>query len=62
MIGGLTTREVVRLVVDGTTVIEEERLPLQKRIRDVDIAPDGSIYLLTDHDDGNVLRISSMDK
>ena len=62
LIGGLTTREVVRLVLDGTTVIEEERLPLQKRIRDVDIAPDGSIYLLTDHDDGNVLRISSMDK
>ncbi len=59
LIGGLTTKEVVRLVLDGSTVVDEERFSLPKRIRDVDVAPDGSIYVLTDHDDGNVWRISS---
>ena len=28
------------------------------RIRDVNIAPDGSIWLLTDEDDGQIIRIS----
>ena len=60
-IGGLTHRELVRLVFDGTEVIEEERLNLPARIRDVDEAPDGSIYVLTDQGDGNVWRISRME-
>ncbi len=58
LIGGLTTRELVRLVFDGTEVREEDRLPLPARIRDVETAPDGSIYVLTDQDDGGVLRIA----
>ncbi|KJS31549.1 MAG: hypothetical protein VR64_10890 [Desulfatitalea sp. BRH_c12] len=60
LIGGLTARGVVRLIFDGTRVKEEDRLPLSARIRDVDTAPDGSIYVLTDEDDGNVWRISAM--
>ena len=39
LIGGLTSRELVRLVFDGTGVKEEDRLPLQARIRDVDDGP-----------------------
>ncbi|MGB3226199.1 MAG: PQQ-dependent sugar dehydrogenase [Desulforhopalus sp.] len=62
LIGGLTTQEVVRLVMKDSKVIEEERLSLPKRIRDVDVAPDGSIYVLTDHDDGNVWRITVAEK
>jgi glucose/arabinose dehydrogenase len=61
LIGGLTARGVVRLIFDGTRVKEEDRLPLSARIRDVDTAPDGSIYVLTDEDDGNVWRISAME-
>ena len=60
LIGGLTHKELVRLVFDGTKVVDEDRLPLTARIRDVDTAPDGSIYVLTDQDNGNVWRISSM--
>ncbi|MFW5810215.1 MAG: PQQ-dependent sugar dehydrogenase [Thermodesulfobacteriota bacterium] len=59
-IGGLTHRELVRLVFDGAEVVDEERFKLPARIRDVDAAPDGSIYVLTDRDDGNVWRISRM--
>jgi aldose sugar dehydrogenase len=61
-IGGLTHREIVRLVFEGTEVVDEERLKLPARIRDVETAPDGSIYVLTDQDDGNVWRISRMGK
>jgi len=35
----------------------EERRPLGARIRDVEQAPDGSIYVLTDEDDGKVRRL-----
>jgi glucose/arabinose dehydrogenase len=59
LIGGLTSREVVRVVFTGANVREEDRLPLPGRIRDVETAPDGSIYVLTDQDDGNVWRISA---
>ena len=61
LIGGLTTRELVRLVFNGTEVGEEDRLSLPGRIRDVEIAPDGSIYVLTDQDDGSVLRITAVE-
>lgn len=59
LIGGLTHHELVRLVFDGTTVTGEDRLDLPARIRDVQVAPDGSIYLLTDQDNGKILRISA---
>jgi aldose sugar dehydrogenase len=58
LIGGLTTGEVVRLVFDNSQVKEEDRIPMPARIRDVATAPDGSIYALTDEDNGKVLRIS----
>ncbi len=60
LIGGLSAQAVIRVVFDGDQVRETERLPLPARIRDVAIAPDGSVYVLTDQDDGNVWRISRM--
>ncbi len=62
LIGGLSSHEVVRLVMDGDDVKEEDRLPLPARIRDVETAPDGSIYVLTDEDKGSVWRVSPMGK
>ncbi|MFP4049304.1 MAG: PQQ-dependent sugar dehydrogenase [Desulfovermiculus sp.] len=59
-IGGLTHHELVRLSFDGIEVTDEDRLDLPARIRDVETAPDGSIYLITDQDDGKVLRISAV--
>ena len=42
--------------------IRRERLltDLRQRIRDVDMGPDGRLYLLTDEDDGLVLRIEAV--
>jgi Glucose/sorbosone dehydrogenases len=40
-------------------VVEEERLleDFGKRIRDVRVGPDGNLWLLTDHDPGQLLRL-----
>jgi len=58
LIGSLTQRALVRLAVDRSRVTGEEIIPLGARNRDVAQGPDGAVYLLTDHDDGNVLRLS----
>lgn len=57
LIGGLTARGVVRLAFDGDEVAHEERLVLDTRIRDVEQGLDGSVYLLTDENDGRLLRL-----
>ncbi len=59
LVGALSFRLLVRLRFDGTRLVREERLleELDERIRDVRIGPRGYIWLLTDDDDGRVLRI-----
>lgn len=58
-IGALKQRELIRLELDGTRVVDEERLlgELKRRIREVRVGPDGFLYLLTDEPDGRLLRI-----
>ena len=57
LIAGLSEQAIVRLTLDGEKVTGEERIPLGARIRDVQQAPDGSVYALTDEGDGKVLRL-----
>lgn len=56
-IGGLGTGKVVRLVMDDGRVVAEEWLDIGRRVRDIDQAPDGTLWLVTDHDDGELMRI-----
>jgi glucose/arabinose dehydrogenase len=58
-VGTLKFQLLVRLEVDGTRVVKEERLleDMGERIRDVVQGPDGYLYLLTDEDDGRILRL-----
>jgi glucose/arabinose dehydrogenase len=58
LIGGLSSQAIVRLTLDGETVTAEERIPMGARIRDVQQAPDGSVFALTDKDDGKILRLT----
>ena len=58
LIGGLSSEAIVRLTLDGEKVIEEERIPMGARIRDVAQGPDGAVYALTDESDGKVLRLT----
>lgn len=59
-VGGLKTKDLVRLALDGDRIIGEERLlgDLGERIRDVIVGPDGALYLATDNAQGRVLRIA----
>jgi len=58
-VGALKFQMLVRLEIDGHHVVKEERLleEMGDRIRDVVQGPDGYLYLLTDEDDGRILRI-----
>lgn len=59
-IGGLKTKDVVRLVLRGDRVVGEERLLGDRgdRIREVIEGPDGALYLLTDDSNGKLLRVA----
>lgn len=59
LVGSLAGQGVYRLRIEDGEVTEEHRLfhELEKRIRQVVVGPEGEIYLLTDHDPGQVLRV-----
>lgn len=58
-IGHLTTKELERVRIEGRRVVLQERmlLHLEERIRDVKVGPDDHLYLLTDHQNGRLLRL-----
>jgi glucose/arabinose dehydrogenase len=63
-VGGLASKQLARLELDGDRVVHEETLlegVVGQRVRDVEQGPDGLIYLLTDEDDGQLLRIEPAD-
>jgi aldose sugar dehydrogenase len=59
-IGGLSSRALVRLALEGDRVVGEERLltDLKARIREVVQGPDGALYLLTDEKNGKLLKVT----
>ncbi|MBN9265775.1 MAG: PQQ-dependent sugar dehydrogenase [Hyphomicrobium sp.] len=59
LVGALAGRHLSRLVLDGEKVVAEERLlvDLGARLRDVRMGPDGAVWILTDHADGQLLRL-----
>ncbi len=61
LIAALAEKSVRRIVVEGRTVLQQETLftDLEQRLRDVRHGPDGAIYLLTDADDGKVIRVTA---
>lgn len=58
--GGLSGQLLVRLDMEGDTVVGEERMFAGQlgRIRDVRVSADGAIYLLTDEDNGRLIRVA----
>jgi glucose/arabinose dehydrogenase len=61
LVGGLVSRDIRKLRLDGTgRVVGEESLlgDRRQRIRDVRVAPDGAIWVTVDASRGEVLRIS----
>ena len=60
LVGALAGKHVARLTLEGDRVVGEERLLADRgvRIRDVRQGPDGLVYLLTDEDEGELLRLA----
>lgn len=58
-IGALAAQVLIRLELKDDKVVHEERLlgELNSRIRDVRQGPDGYLYVLTDEDNGKLLRV-----
>ncbi len=62
LIAGLNTQALVRLEVDGERVTGEERFALGVgRIRDVAESEDGALWIITDEDNGRVMRLTPRD-
>ena len=59
LLGGLNTRTLNRITFDGKGgATPAERWDVGKRIRDVEVAPDGAIWLLEDDRAGGVIRLT----
>jgi glucose/arabinose dehydrogenase len=64
-VGGLVGAQLHRIVLSPTNGLPTRRQPmlteLKQRIREVEQGPDGLLYLLTDEDEGALLRIEPVD-
>ena len=58
VVGGLSSKALIRLTLDGATVSAEERIDMQRRIRDVIQARDGALLVITDDKNGELLRVT----
>jgi glucose/arabinose dehydrogenase len=59
LIAGLNSRALVRLDVEGERITGEERFALGVgRIRDIAESEDGALWIITDEDNGRVLRLT----
>ena len=58
IIGGMKPTVLVRVAFDGDKAREVERIPMERRIREVVQAPDGAILLLEDKAGGRLLRLT----
>jgi aldose sugar dehydrogenase len=57
-IGGLRSKSLIRIRIDGDHAKEVERFAMEKRIREVEQGPDGAIWVLEDEKGGRLLRLT----
>jgi glucose/arabinose dehydrogenase len=62
-VGALKSRLLSRLEMDGDRIVAEERMLEGDlgRVRDVEVGPDGFLYLATDQDPGSIFRLEPVD-
>lgn len=58
LMGALSGQALLDVSVAGTTAPAEVRHPMGARIREVEVAPDGSVYVLTDGAGARLLRLT----
>lgn len=61
LVTGLGGKQLARLVLENNRVVGEERLltDLNARIRDVAVAADGAVWVITDEEDGKLVRLAA---
>jgi glucose/arabinose dehydrogenase len=61
LIGGMVTQGVMRVRLDGGEVAAEEAIEAGGRVRDLRIGPDNALWMVTDDENGAVLRVTADD-
>lgn len=56
--GGLSSRALVRIAIDGDSAKEAERFSWGQRVREVEQGPDGAIFVLEDGRNGRLLKLT----
>jgi glucose/arabinose dehydrogenase len=61
LVGGLVAQSVVVLHMENDRVAFEERVPLDARVRDVKVGPEGAVYAVTEDRSGSseIIRLTS---
>lgn len=62
LVATLAGQRLIRLALKGRKIVAEERLlaKLEKRLRHVVQGPDGYVYVLTDEEDGQIIRLKPL--
>lgn len=58
LVSGLSTQSLNRIVIKGATAMAAERWTVGFRARDVEVAPDGALWMLEDAAEGGLYRVT----
>ena len=58
LMGGMVTKTLNRVIVKGATAQPAERWDVGHRIRDVEVGPDGALWMLEDANPGGLFRVT----
>ena len=58
LVSGLATQSLSRIIIKGETATSAERWMVGFRVRDVEVAPDGALWLLQDSNPGGLYRVT----
>lgn len=62
LIGGLASRAIIHVTIDGDNAKEVARYKMGNRIREVEQGPGGAIWVLEDRDGGRLLKLTPGNK
>lgn len=57
LMGALSGEGLIRMAIDGDTLHKSDRWDFGQRIREVEVRDDGSVWLLTDGEDGKLVKL-----
>lgn len=58
LIGGMASKTLSRVIINGANATAAERWNVDKRIRDVAIGPDGAVWMIEDANPGSLIRVT----